>query len=128
MYNITDGGKTKDGFHHEHNDCAVRAVAIACEIPYKEAHAKLKAHGRKDRGTTYNFVGFVAKKIKTQKKLKPTKGKASLGTLATFLKNNPKGTYIACKRGHAFAVVDGVVNDSWKVKMGSHIKFAWKVK
>lgn len=128
MYKITDGGKAAAGFHNEYNDCAVRAVAIACELPYADAHKKLKAHGRKDGKTTYGFVAFVDKKIKTEKKLKPAKKKASLGTLATFIKTNPKGTFIACKRGHAFAVIDGIVHDSFKVKPGSHVKMAWKIK
>jgi len=34
---------------NETNDCTVKALAIACELPYSTAHALLKAKGRKDR-------------------------------------------------------------------------------
>lgn len=36
----------------EHNDCSVKAIAVATGVSYKAAHAALKAEGRRDRGTT----------------------------------------------------------------------------
>lgn len=37
----------------EHNDCSVRACAIATQIPYAEMHAYLATHGRKKRTGMY---------------------------------------------------------------------------
>lgn len=44
----------------ENNDCAVKAIAVVCEVSYDEAHAALKAAGRKDRGTTHFDAIFTA--------------------------------------------------------------------
>lgn len=41
----------------ETNDCAVVAVAAACQVPYDEAHRVLQELGRKDRrGTRWNLT------------------------------------------------------------------------
>jgi hypothetical protein len=40
----------------ETNDCAVKAVALACEVDYATAHAMLKKNGRKDRKGTYRHT------------------------------------------------------------------------
>ena len=36
----------------EKNDCTVRALSKACNLPYLEAHGLLKMHGRKNRKGT----------------------------------------------------------------------------
>ena len=33
---------------NENNDCAVKAVALVCDVTYADAHAKLKELGRED--------------------------------------------------------------------------------
>lgn len=35
--------------YNEHNDCAVVAVAVSCDVSYEKAHAAVKEAGRKDR-------------------------------------------------------------------------------
>jgi len=50
----------------ETNDCAVKAVSLACDVDYTVAHATLKRFGRKDRKGTFrsstrsavNALGF----------------------------------------------------------------------
>lgn len=39
---------------NEINDCSVKALALALNIPYEMAHADLAAHGRKPRSGTYS--------------------------------------------------------------------------
>jgi hypothetical protein len=50
-------------------------------------------------------------------------------TVGTFIKKNPKGTFVICVRSHAFSIKDGVVmgnvEDSKKTR--KIINSAWKV-
>jgi hypothetical protein len=54
---------------NEINDCAVKAVAVACGVDYPVAHAALKAAGRKDRKgasiktilKAFEALGFAAR-------------------------------------------------------------------
>lgn len=126
-YYITDGGKSSYGFTHEKNDCTVRAVSIAYQISYEEAHAKLKAFGRKDGHGCHYFAKFMNKNMPTT--LAITRGwkEKSLGTINKFCKENPKGRFILRIRGHALAVVDGIVHDSWLPGSCSRILDYWKV-
>jgi hypothetical protein len=32
---------------NENNDCSVKAIALACDVPYAEVHARLTSLGRK---------------------------------------------------------------------------------
>jgi len=44
-------------FLGETNDCGVKAVALACDVPYAEAYVKLKRLGRRDRkGTPWAMI------------------------------------------------------------------------
>ena len=126
MYKISDGGKQAFGFTHEKNDCTVRAVSFAYGIPYNEAHAKLKSYGRKD-GKGFTFISF----IESEKKYINSEHSSynyKIGTLRKFLQEHPTGTFILIKRGHAFAVIDGVVYDSWKPGMKTQILQWWQIK
>lgn len=56
----------------EMNDCTVISLAVSCKIPYDEAHAILKKHGRKDRRgasfwitqAAYEELGYELKPVK----------------------------------------------------------------
>lgn len=102
---IHDGGRVGDGFEFERLDCAVRAYAIAVEIPYHTAHELFKKAGRKDRHTTgwdvYQNLGI--------------KFNFSHMTLKQFISSYPRGSFYVCMRGHAFAVKDGVVFDKSEI-------------
>lgn len=42
---------------NEHRDCAVKAVALACDVSYDVAHSTLKRLGRKDKvGTPVHII------------------------------------------------------------------------
>ena len=117
-----DGGKTSYGFYHEKDDCVVRAVANAYEIPYDWAHAKLKNLGRVDSKPTYNLPHKM-KKIGYKFHIdRPHM------TIKTFLKKYKTGNYIVRIRNHAFAVKNGVLHDSFIPRLGSHITNVWLIK
>lgn len=93
----------------EWNDCAVKAVAVAAGVPYAEAHALLKAAGRRDRrgmkNTLYKDVlralGLALEPVKVPP--------CTRRTLVDRLR--PTGTYLVRVRGHVFCVKDGVQVD-----------------
>ena len=110
-------------FAYERHDCAVRALAVAADISYDEAHAALKRNGRKDKRATYPAstrgvaaeYGFVEEPEKRGK------------TLAQFTRQQPVGRYLVRIRNHALAVVDGVVHD-WPDTSGprSRVRAAYR--
>ena len=108
----------------ETNDCFVRAVASAYEIPYDDAHTWVKEKfGRKNRkGTmavsckmaTMSSLGqtFNGKSIKPIEKLRSYDSvnmKMKRTTLNQFIKKYSTGTYILIVRGHAFTLKNGAV-------------------
>ena len=144
---------------NETNDCVVRAIASAFDVHYNQAHDFVKdKFNRKDRKGTYGFVRGMnevafsrtrigrkcckpmGKLVKTglsfstyyslsyDVKVKGEKVKRQM-TVGTFIKKNPKGTYIMCVRGHAFTIKDGVVigNPQDAKKTRVIVNAAWKV-
>jgi hypothetical protein len=144
---------------NETNDCVVRAVASAFDVHYDRAHDFVKTtFGRKDRQGTYGFVRGMNKIASDRtrigrKSCKPmgklmknsvgfstfyslsyevkVKGVKTLRqmTVGTFIKKNPKGTFILCVRGHAFSIKDGVVmgNPEDATKTRTIVNASWKV-
>ena len=109
----TDGCRVGDGFVNEKLDCAVRAYSIARGIPYSDAHMLFKQAGRLDRHKTYlehyqklgfNFCLFD-------------------GTVAQFVRLHPRGRYYIGIRGHAMALVDGVIYDTGYIPKRAKIKY-----
>jgi len=109
----------RDGsqFPGERADCVVRALSLAANRPYAEIHALCAQHGREyGRGTSGDVV------IKSCRALGgigvPIRGWSdayvtarSGPTLAEFIRRHPKGRFYLNKRGHGFALIDGVVHD-----------------
>lgn len=116
-------------FNHERNDCGVRALAIAANVPYAEAHRALELCGRKPNHGTYSHQAERAFELLTLRSMERVdvhalRTEAAKGryycwpTITQFLKAHPKGRYFVCSQRHAFAVVDGVVHD-WSSTTGS---------
>lgn len=99
----------------ESKDCAVRAVSIACDIPYHEAHERFSKAGRKpNKGVDIDLLEKVMERKPMQYCI----------TLSRFVALNPTGRFVVIKRGHAFAVVNGAVHDSGR--LGGNTKvYAW---
>ena len=115
----------------DRGDCAVRALAIATGRPYDECNALYAKHGRKPNHGTPRYVTIsVHRAIGSldvrvlhlgrlgQRLVKPARPRydgldprGAYPTRAQFVKKNPKGRYVLLSRGHACALVDGVIHD-----------------
>ena len=113
----------------ERNDCTVRAIAEACAMPYSEAHAMLAAAGRK-RGNRFSFGNFIS-----ERQGQPINGRTvqsvhmpwHLPTLAQFVRDFPRGTFVVRKNGHVFCIRDGVVYDDTPQGARVRIKRVWHI-
>ena len=108
-------------FSRENKDCVVRAFSIVLNRSYGEIHGACKRHGRKDSdGTKGCTQDAVAEEYSMEKVPLSdiTCGNQFHPTLQQFINSHPKGRYYLTRRGHAFAVIDGVVHD-WNRGTGS---------
>lgn len=114
----------------ESNDCSVRATSLALNKPYNEVHKAFAKHGRMaGKGVTIIMLLAVLKEL-TKDTVKIVSSELiRRESVARFIKANPKGRYVICKRGHAFAIIDGVAHDAHENGCGSRsiVKFAYKV-
>lgn len=105
----------------ERNDCTVLAVAVAADLPYMTAHAMMEQAGRKRR-RGMRFIPWLNRKCFEEKdaarlgeykvqrvRLINRSGYPYTVTLAKFLRDFPRGTFIVCKSRHAFVVKDAKV-------------------
>ena len=122
----------------ERNDCTVRALWNATGTTYREAHDYLRINCNrqptkrlKRRATVSafdsggNVLGCTFTRVigaTGQNGIK--RGRM---TVARFIRENPKGRFYCAKKGHAFAIVDGELVDSRRVKFGALINSAWIV-
>jgi hypothetical protein len=97
---FTDGGRTREGFPYERQDCTVRALALARQISYNEAHGLLKWAGRQD-GQGYALDIYLSYQKYAHKLV------ISKTTIRDFVKTHPLGNYIIRIDGHVFAVKKG---------------------
>jgi hypothetical protein len=125
---------------NETRDCTVRALANATEMPYDQAHAVLKKHGRKDRKgaffptlkAAYEECGFVLYGIYGTTKSaryasRIAKQEADTGTtLAKLLPKLGFGEYIVNTTGHAVAVVNGKIIDTFDNPAGKRVIAVFK--
>jgi sulfur carrier protein ThiS len=125
---------------NETKDCTVRALANATEMPYEKAHALLKKHGRKDRKgvyfptmkAAYEEAGFTLYGVYgTTKSARYTarvaQQEAQTGTtLAKLLPNLGFGEYIVNTTGHAVAVVNGKIIDTFDNPAGKRVVAVFK--
>ena len=116
------------------NDCAIRALANVSTMTYPEAHARITELGRrKNRGTpwvalhtAYTEAGakdvayFGSKMVKYSTKHNVKHFKQGF-TLKTFVSKRPKGRHIVLIRGHALAVCNGAVIDTFASKAGKRV-------
>lgn len=114
----------------ESNDCSVRATSLALNKPYNEVHKTFSKHGRRvGKGVTMITLLAVLKELTNDNVKIASSYIVRRESVARFIKTNPKGRYVICKRGHAFAVIDGVAHDAHESGCGSRsiVKFAYKV-
>jgi hypothetical protein len=125
----------------ETNDCTVRALAAAANIPYAQAHATMAKHGRKFGDGTFHETQIKAYEEhggKLRAIFGNTKGarfRANVVknvphvdgiTLGTLIENIPMGRFVCIMRGHAFAIVDRKLADGGALKAGTRIQAIYR--
>lgn len=141
---------------HENGDCVVRAFASSFDISYDKAHKYVaEKFGRKPKKGTYGTVNTLVKMADNRttvncKRVYPighrmndnmfgslsydvkVKGviKRRDMTVGTFIKKNPKGTFLVLVRRHAFTIKDGVVIGNYEdsVKTKKRMRCAFEIK
>ena len=122
-------------FAFEHNDCTVRAYAIASGLPYAEAHSAMRSAGRKDRKMfTFDKISDVDARIQSRSIFRDgsqTPGKRY--TVAQWLRNHPIGRYVIRISGHVIPVIDGIAYDlspvtgiPYRLKSKSRVRAMWE--
>jgi hypothetical protein len=125
---------------NESRDCTVRSLASASGMHYDQAHELLKKHGRKNRcgaffGTmlkAYTEAGFVLDSVygttgAAKHAARISSRKASDGiTLAKILPKLAFGEYIVNTTGHAVAVVNGKIIDTFDNPAGKRVVAVFK--
>jgi len=113
----------------ERNDCSVMAVALICKVTYEQAHNFMKEAGR-DHGeaATVQAIldvikgeGFTVLKI--QEPRQPNGYRYTPKTVPRHFKN---GRYLCTTRDHAFALIDGKVED-WAHNRRYYIKTMYRI-
>ena len=134
MFKKTLSGRTECGYEGEDNDCGVRALTEAANITYAESHSFWSKLGRQNKHGVYfrwfdKFLeendGYCFGKQVTETtfpyyqhethKWDDSKWEYIRYTkrmnVKTFIQQNPTGRFIVLSRGHAKAIIDGVVHD-----------------
>jgi hypothetical protein len=119
---------TPKTFKRETNDCFVRALMTSANLQYTEAHKMAatlfsRKYGKGTFGvpvvmtaektqTAFQNLGLTAtKEDNTYTRSWDKTGRKLPMTIAVFIKKNPRGSFLILVRGHALAIVDGVIHD-----------------
>jgi len=118
----------------EANDCTVKAIAIACQIPYREAHQYLASLGRqKGRGwywkTHVRGNRLISGYMDNLKRLHVEYESVEVAsrTVSQIERELQDGHYIVQVNGHALALVNGKVED-WTAGRKHHVKQVFRIK
>ena len=121
---------TIDGFKPEKSNCTVVALAAVLGVSYAEAFDMAEEAGRRPRT---GFKSEVLIRYFNKKKSERLGSKFQYAirkniTIQKFCKRFPAGRFYVRKKGHAFAIVDGVIyNRSDDLRPRTRIIDAWKL-
>jgi hypothetical protein len=104
----TDGGLSLSGMK-DNNNCTIRALSIASGIPYDEAFEIGRSAGRK---TGHGFYTHKLMAHARKNGIAFRKMNYKSITLQKFLSMGLVGRFIVKRRGHAFAIIGGVIHDT----------------
>lgn len=113
---------------NETNDCTVRAFAVVLNTTYERAHSHLKNKcGRLDRkGIRHSKMVNLPDSLVNTKFAIGGPYMEKTRTLKKFIEDFPTGRYFICVRGHALAIVDGVVYD-YKHSLRRRVKWVMRI-
>lgn len=106
------------------NNCTIKSFSIAYGIPYPIAYEIGKQTGRRHGKGHYMHGMMEYAKKQGYEMVEITIRKS----LYQFLLENPRGRFIAVRRGHAFPIVNGKIYDVVPNPPKSIIKRLWQVK
>lgn len=110
----------------EANDCTVKVFAVVFDTTYEKAHAHLKNNcGRQNRKGIHSRVVLAPSLKKTKYRIGPY-SKENRISLNAFVKKHSEGRFYVCVRGHALAVIDGVIHD-YKEGLRRQVTWAMRV-
>ena len=97
---------------YDRNDCAVHAASQVLNIPYDDAWKLAALSGREQFKGTWSSQFMEYLTTHTGYKMVEIPCYDLQIRLAEFVEVYPVGRFYVCKRGHAFAVVNGTVIDT----------------
>lgn len=106
----TDGGRSFSKRPKQRADCTVMSVANACGVSYDEAFEALRSVGRKNNcAFMFPHPRCFSAQIgdwwfEYWEPMKPV-------TVAEFVRDNRKGSWVVGLRDHVFALKNGIVRD-----------------
>jgi hypothetical protein len=106
------------------DNCTITALATAARLPYEEAYRIGKEAGRKHADGFY--LELLMHKA-FQLGINCVRLAVDRMTIKTFIQNYPVGRFIVNRRGHAFAIINGIVYDHLQNSSRQIIKSAWMV-
>lgn len=114
MYQYSDGGREAAGLKSK-TDCGIRAVAIACDMPYQDARKLLKEYAQRGKqGSRMISKGVYKEDMDAALRSlgwRWVKAPTFEGRKARY--SDIPGTAIVRMAKHYAAVIDGVLYDSW---------------
>jgi hypothetical protein len=121
-----DAGRRTSTRSKQKNDCTVRAIALARNMPYDEAYDMLAEAGRKC-AKGFDIMTWLDQHEWATKIPFPAKKGESRMNPVEFAKQFPNGTYICRVAKHVYCVVDGVVFDTHRSRPNRCIYTAWRI-
>jgi hypothetical protein len=110
---IQNDGGMKNSSIVDRNYCTIRSIAIAFKIPFEEAYLIGKNAGRKHGCGFYLDVLMKYLYKHTQYDyFRKLKIKSNGITIRRFLEKYPIGRFVCGRRGHAFAIIHGEIQDT----------------
>lgn len=110
---------------NEHNDCAVRAVAIVTGLPYSQVHKVFADNGRKYRKGTPRDVTWKAIDALGYD-CEPVRVTAKTGVTLDRDRALQSGRFVVGMTRHLAAVVDGSVID-WTAGRRKQVRDAYRI-
>ncbi|MGJ0509092.1 MAG: hypothetical protein ACR652_18615 [Methylocystis sp.] len=114
-FKYSDAGRKLSKRPKQINDCVVRALALAVEIPYDVAYDMAASHGRQSgRGMVHAHIRALfdsVPRIAGRHVFQAVKGQPRMNA-RRFAEAYPSGRWIVQFAGHYVAVVDGVFHDT----------------
>lgn len=125
-FQLTDGGQLHTQWKRESNTCSVRAISLACNIPFHEAYAITRSAGRKPgrRVRTFDVLNGIHKHGIQCDNQSHLYFQMTVNQLSQML---PSGRYIIRTKGHVFAVINGTIYDTYCEGKRRKVLAVWKI-